>query len=129
MKGSYHIRDPSLTQLGTKECLTLKNTFPHHDDVDIVMASPMKRTIQTAILSFGPSLSKSDVPFLLVPHAQEISAFPCDVGSDREYLDRILEDVLTEASLDMSRLDVSILDSQWNTKVRKWGFPIGLCEY
>jgi hypothetical protein len=82
------------------------------------MASPMKRTIETAILGFAPSLSKPDVSFILVPQAQEISAFPCDVGHEREDLEARIEDALAEAGLDKDRVDFSILEPKWTEKVR-----------
>jgi broad specificity phosphatase PhoE len=46
--------------------------------VDIVFASPLRRTIQTASLSFGPTLARKDVPFVLLPALQEVG----DMGSD-----------------------------------------------
>jgi hypothetical protein len=82
------------------------------------MASPMKRTIETAILGFEPSLSKSNVSFLLVPLAQEITAYPCDVGSEREELETRLEDDLSEAGFDKKRLDFTILEPKWTEKVK-----------
>jgi hypothetical protein len=78
----------------------------------------MKRTIETAILSFEPSLSKPYVAFLLVPQAQEISAYPCDIGSEREDLEIRLEEALAEAGFDKKRLDFTVLEPNWTDKAR-----------
>jgi broad specificity phosphatase PhoE len=121
LKHSYHIRDPGLTPLGKKQCLTLRTSFPYHDDIDIVLASPMKRTIETALIGFAPALAKPDVSFLLVPHAQEISAYPCDVGSERGDLEGKLEAALAEAGFTKNRLDFTNLEPQWTVKVRYRG--------
>lgn len=38
-----------------------------------MLASPLRRTIQTASLSFGPVLARKEVPFMLLPLLQEVS--------------------------------------------------------
>jgi hypothetical protein len=81
------------------------------------MASPMERTIETAILGFTPALSRPDVSFLLVPQAQEISAYPCDVGSERAEIEIKLKSALAGAGLDKNKLDFTILESKWTEKV------------
>jgi phosphohistidine phosphatase SixA len=62
-----------LTAKGKSQCLALQATFKHHNDIDLVLASPLRRTVQTASLSFGPVLAKKEVPFVLLPMLQEVS--------------------------------------------------------
>ncbi|KAF4636911.1 hypothetical protein G7Y89_g1174 [Cudoniella acicularis] len=116
--GNSFVKDPNLTEFGRSQCKELRESFLYHDEVQIVMASPLRRTIQTAVTSFSPVLSRPEVPFLLVPLAQEISAKPCDVGTDPEKLaaamDMVLADVDTE--FDPTRIDFSFLESGWNSK-------------
>jgi hypothetical protein len=85
------------------------------------MASPLRRAIQTAIESFSPALLKPEVPFLLVPGAQEISGKPCDVGFEREELEAELKKILAveagDIGFDPKRIDYGILESGWSSKV------------
>lgn len=85
------------------------------------MASPLRRTIQTAIEGFTPALLRPDVPLLLVPQAQEISDKPCDTGYEREELEieikKILGEEATEGGFDPRRIDYSVLEPGWSKKV------------
>ncbi len=87
------------------------------------MASPLCRTIQTAIEGFAPALQRANVPLLLVPQAQEISAKPCDVGFNREELQSRLRDLPVtnnaESKFDIGKIDYSLLVDGWNSKVSK----------
>ncbi len=85
------------------------------------MASPLRRTIQTAVEGFTPALLRPNVPLLLVPQAQEISDKPCDTGHEREELEIEIEKILgeeaSEAGFDPKRIDYSILEPGWSKKV------------
>jgi hypothetical protein len=89
--------------------------------VEIVMASPLTRAIETAVLGFGPALKRERVKLFLVPQAQEISNKPCDIGLERDELEKEMDRVLAaadgEAGFDLSRLDYGILEPGWNSKV------------
>jgi hypothetical protein len=106
---------------GKDQCWKLKESFPFHDDVEVVMASPLRRAIQTAIYSFAPVLRKSAVQLVLVPQAQEISADPCDTGLEPEQLKSLLQIITDDEKVefDSDRTDYSILAPGWNNKVRK----------
>ncbi|KAK3899346.1 histidine phosphatase superfamily [Staphylotrichum tortipilum] len=79
-----NIHDPPLSVLGRQQCVDLKANLtprsPNDLDVGLILVSPMKRTIETALLAFGDLIERG-VP--IVAHAgwQENSAQPCDVGS------------------------------------------------
>jgi len=83
------------------------------------MASPLIRTIETASLSFGPALSKSDVPFLLVPTAQEIANQGCDIGYDPAELKLMVKEMLSKEDIefDPAKIDFGLVHEGWNSKV------------
>lgn len=116
----HHLRDPHLTPLGHTQCAALRETFPDNDKVSIVMASPLKRTIQTASYCFGAALARPDVPFLLVPHAQEVAANPCDTGFAADELKAALPEMVDAKSVefDLGKIDFGLVEEGWNSKVR-----------
>ncbi|CAO2655522.1 Nn.00g043250.m01.CDS01 [Neocucurbitaria sp. VM-36] len=122
----YDIRDAVLTAKGKEQCQTLQSTFPHHGNVDIIFASPLRRTIQTAALSFGPALSRKEVPFVLLPVLQEVSDIGCDVGiaDSAEDVQRFLPEIFAEGELefDISKLDASAVTKGWNSKEGYWAY-------
>lgn len=121
----HHLRDPHLTELGREQCRQLRSTFPHHDEISIVMASPLLRTIQTASFCLGPALIKPEVPFLLIPTAQEIANQPCDIGYPPEELKPMVREMLSKEDLefDAGKIDFSLVEEGWNSKVC---FPLSL---
>lgn len=118
----YSIRDAVLTAKGKEQCRILSKAFPH-DNIDIVFASPLRRTIQTAALSLGPALSRNEVKLVLHPSLQEIG----DIGSDTGIADtaedvlRLLPGLLSEENLgfDFEKIDASLVTKGWNTKVSR----------
>nr|AWW17223.1 hypothetical protein [Hormonema carpetanum] len=118
VKRRHHLRDPHLTELGREQCRQLRSTFPHHDEISIVMASPLLRTIQTASFCLGPALKKPEVPFLLIPTAQEIANQPCDIGYPPEELKPMVREMLSKEDLefDAEKIDFSLVEEGWNSK-------------
>src|SRR5438094_7162273 len=82
----YSIHDPELTQLGLRQCSKLASRFPHFGKIECVLASPMTRTIQTALEGFRPFTQDKSIH--LLPDLQETSASPSDTGSSQEALKR-----------------------------------------
>ncbi|EPE33227.1 Phosphoglycerate mutase-like protein [Glarea lozoyensis ATCC 20868] len=79
-------RDALLTEKGIQQCEKLKKlSESFHHEIDLVVASPLRRTIQTAVYSFGPVLAKTGL--ILLPDAQEVSGMPCNIGLDRKDLE------------------------------------------
>lgn len=54
-------------EFGKEQCRALRGSFDLRNIVSIVLSSYLRRAIQTTVLSFGPSLSRSDVRFLILP--------------------------------------------------------------
>jgi hypothetical protein len=83
------------------------------------MASPLRRTIQTAALSFGPTLARPEVPFLLVPGAQEVSGRECNHGYEREELRVEVQKMLKGERLrvGLGKVDYGFVEEGWCSKV------------
>lgn len=77
------IHDPDLTELGLEQCAALRSAFPHHASVTRLAASPLRRTLYTCIHGFG---TDKLYPIAALDVLQEVSAAPCDTGSDVEKL-------------------------------------------
>ncbi|KAK7435436.1 phosphoglycerate mutase [Colletotrichum acutatum] len=79
----WNIHDPDLSSLGLDQCRELKENLSQRfaDETDaIIIVSPMRRTIQTALLSLD-WLIKKGVSIQADARWQENSAKPCDTGS------------------------------------------------
>lgn len=114
--GTYTLRDPSLTPHGEQQCRLLRETSfpaPSQSDISLVLASPLRRTLQTASLVFEPALSarggKCAPRILALPDAQEISDDPCDAGSDPGVLRGIVEE-------EGWAVDLALVREGWNDK-------------
>ncbi|KAI0424327.1 histidine phosphatase superfamily [Xylaria sp. FL1042] len=75
------IRDPHLTANGVSQAKTLRGAFPYMSRVKRIISSPMRRTVQTALLGFSPILQEGTMEVVLLPELQESSARPSDMGS------------------------------------------------
>jgi len=89
------IHDPDLTPLGESQCAALRASFPRQRITRLV-ASPLRRTVNTCLLSFGePDL----LPVVALDCLQEVSDQPCDTGSSKDALAAEFGD-----ALDLSRV-------------------------
>ncbi|KAL4882184.1 histidine phosphatase superfamily [Aspergillus karnatakaensis] len=107
------ISDPSLTQVGRDQCLALRDAgVLKQENISLVTASPMIRTLQTAYLIFEPALTsigKCAREILALPDAQEVCDYGFNTGSDLSILkERVVgEDIA---------VDLSRVDEGWNVK-------------
>jgi broad specificity phosphatase PhoE len=89
---------------------------------EVILSSPLTRTLQTTLLGFGKLLRRPDSPQLIVtPDLQECGPHPCDTGSDQSNLVKRFNEKASEKdgyfvkgakSLDFSAID----DGNWNSK-------------
>ncbi|RMD41627.1 hypothetical protein DV735_g3475, partial [Chaetothyriales sp. CBS 134920] len=107
-----HLPDPFLTPKGEGQCNDLKNGhFADQSRLSLITASPLRRTLHTAFLTFQPALTAKGYSILALPDTQETSDFPCDTGSD--------VDKLQEYSREQGwPVDLSLLSDKWNVKTR-----------
>ncbi|KAG9662669.1 phosphoglycerate mutase family protein, partial [Aureobasidium melanogenum] len=82
------IPDAVLTPHGKSQCHDLNVSFAHHDSVALIVSSPLRRALQTAVHAFAPALQRDGVKIVLQPMAQEMNAYACDIGTDRPELER-----------------------------------------
>ena len=92
------ILDPDLSPRGIEQSRTLNETFPCKQELGLLIVSPLRRTLRTAILGFADVIDQqaflpatdqgipNGVPLLLDPEVQAHSDRPCDTGSAIEAL-------------------------------------------
>ncbi|KAL2021287.1 hypothetical protein VTK56DRAFT_7366 [Thermocarpiscus australiensis] len=66
----FNLRGPGLTKLGLTQASSLAASFPYLSSVAVVLTSPMRRAIETAIAGFGG-----------IPNEKYL---PCDAGCELE---------------------------------------------
>lgn len=73
--------DPDLTATGINQAKALGRSFPHLTPETLIIASPLRRTLNTAIHAFKDHLSATNSQILALPELQELTQWPCDTGS------------------------------------------------
>ncbi|RGP71762.1 histidine phosphatase clade-1 [Fusarium sporotrichioides] len=105
---NHDFPDPELTQLGEEQARALTTRFPELSNVELIVSSPLRRTIQTALLAF-PSKLEAGMQVLAFPEVQEASELICDTGSH-------LPDI--KARFDGLPVDFSLVEPDWYVKGR-----------
>ena len=77
----------------------------------MIVASPLKRTIYTALYSFPEVIAKRQITVVALPELQETSNLPCDTGSDPDELSREFSGM---------PVDLSLVHNGWNNKQDRW---------
>ena len=108
---NHQMHDPLLTKLGEEQCKRLQRDFPDMSKVDLVVASPLKRTIYTALIGFEPAIREKGLKVIAMPELQETSDLPCDTGSTPEEIAKEFEG---------KPVDLSLVKEGWNNKRMKW---------
>lgn len=96
---NHSIHDPLLTNFGEEQCRMLQKRFPNMGSVDLIVASPLKRTINTALIAFEPVIKEKGLKVIALPELQETSDLPCDTGSSPELLAKEYEGKPVDLSL------------------------------
>ncbi|KAL9603854.1 MAG: hypothetical protein Q9219_000963 [cf. Caloplaca sp. 3 TL-2023] len=107
---NHNMPDPPLTTFGEEQCRELCSKFPHHSSIKLVVTSPLRRTIQTALLAFEPDVLRG-IECIALPEIQETSDLPCDTGS---HLDTLKEDFKNRP------ISLDLVPEDWNSKQGKW---------
>ncbi|EAA28395.3 hypothetical protein GE21DRAFT_9230 [Neurospora crassa] len=117
-QANHVFADPLLTPLGESQCAALRDSFPYHDKITHLVASPMRRTLYTCLLSFQPAVERlaakrgkkkeGEGVVVALPEVQEVSNLPCDVGSAPEKLHQEFD----EAGL----VDLFLVKEGWQDK-------------
>ncbi|EXJ63196.1 hypothetical protein A1O7_03643 [Cladophialophora yegresii CBS 114405] len=102
------ILDPELSSLGIQQCEALRNElkekFPKPVDVELIVVSPMRRTLQTASIALDWLIS-GGVEVEVDADWQEIYDKPCDTGSP-----------LSDLEAEFPAFDFSIVDPVYPNK-------------
>ncbi|KAF2749985.1 hypothetical protein M011DRAFT_465634 [Sporormia fimetaria CBS 119925] len=63
----YNLHDPPLSKLGEEQCAELRESLKNQkiaQDVELIVVSPMRRTLQTMQLGLGWLIDEKKVPVL-----------------------------------------------------------------
>lgn len=88
---NHSIHDPDLTPFGEEQCRRLAQDFPYHESVELLVCSPLRRTIYTTLLGFKPDVDRG-VKVIAIPEVSETADVPCDTGSDLSVLVKEMKD-------------------------------------
>ena len=75
---NWQIKFPSLTDKGINQCKELKNNI--NEEFDVILVSPVKRTLQTA----GNVFNKDKDKFISLELIKEAVMNPCDLRESKE---------------------------------------------
>ncbi|KAF7861845.1 hypothetical protein EAF04_007727 [Stromatinia cepivora] len=106
---NHSMPDPLLTPTGKSQCETLSQTFPSPEKITHIIASPLRRTLYTALYSF-PTAIAHGIKVIALPEIQETSTLPCDTGSEPAAL----------AEEFAGSVDLGLVTQGWNSKVGRW---------
>jgi broad specificity phosphatase PhoE len=84
---------------------------PLQDSCDLIVASPLRRTLQTTLFGLEPCIRRG-VPVILLGELQECGANPCDTGSSL--------DVLRSEFGQHQAFSFHTVDEGWTSKRGKW---------
>ncbi|KAF5637164.1 hypothetical protein F52700_4901 [Fusarium sp. NRRL 52700] len=105
---NHDLPDPELTPLGEEQAQALTTKFPElANNVELIISSPLQRTIQTALLAF-PLKFKAGMQVLAWSEVQEASDLICDTGSQ-------LPDI--QARFHGLPVDFSLIEPDWYLKM------------
>ena len=108
---NHLLPDPSLTPPGVNQCRRLGKDFPYMKQVGLVVASPLRRTIYTALYAFDDVLCEKELQIIALPEVQETTDLPCDTGSS---VDELKQEFRGKP------VDLNHLSRTWNRKDGKW---------
>ncbi|KAK5115555.1 hypothetical protein LTR62_001214 [Meristemomyces frigidus] len=77
--------DPHLTPKGQEQCLARRQEFGDQSKIELLLASPLRRALESCHLTFAPCVARG-LKIIALPMAEEATADPCDTGSPVEDL-------------------------------------------
>lgn len=79
---NQNIHDPPLTALGLEESAKIIDTFPWHSNVGLILTSPLRRAIQTALGGYSHIIdAPNGAELRIYKNLQPGRDLPCDTGS------------------------------------------------
>ncbi|PQE15412.1 phosphoglycerate mutase family protein [Rutstroemia sp. NJR-2017a BVV2] len=78
-RSSFALPDPSLTQLGIQQALSLKQHIsPIHPVPTLILISPLLRAVETALLVYPPASCKPKPQYIAYDDLRECGNHPCN---------------------------------------------------
>jgi broad specificity phosphatase PhoE len=107
------VPDAPLTPLGKKQAAAMAPQVKQlQQEAEVVVSSPLKRTLQTTKLAWGPAVERLGIENVIcLPEAQECNAHPCDTGSAKEVLEKDPE---------LKGFNLEKLVPEWTSKQGFW---------
>lgn len=114
--GDSSVRDPGLTKTGREQALALAASGALRVDAQLVVASPMRRTLETASLA---------LPAHVAPHARRVAcSLVQEIGTSNADTGRPPHELRAEAAaadaLDAAQFDLTELEEMWYVKPAPW---------
>lgn len=107
-EANHVLPDTDLTALGQEQAKGLISKCPELANVDLIVSSPLRRTLQTTLLAFSSQLERG-LQILALPKVQEVSDMNCDTGSDLNVI---------KVEFQQQPVDFSLVKPGWQIKVR-----------
>jgi broad specificity phosphatase PhoE len=105
----HYFHDPGLTLHGESQCRNLASQLTGLPPIDYIVASPLRRTLYTALYAFSALLAANPtLRIVALPALQETSDLPCDTGSSVAEL---------QAEFGDAPIDFSRVGDGWTNKV------------
>lgn len=93
-----HLSDPGLTAEGRQQASRLAAAYPYGNQVARIVASPMRRTIETACRAFRRPIARG-ARITLLPELQEVNSSPSGTGSPAAVLREVFGEYIDTALL------------------------------
>ncbi|KAH7363890.1 histidine phosphatase superfamily [Rhexocercosporidium sp. MPI-PUGE-AT-0058] len=104
--------DPGLTEYGLAQCVLLSERFHAMDKVTKILASPLCRTLHTALVAFKPAIERG-IQVVLYPDLRECGGGRCNTGTNIEDLLKDLFEI--EEDIQKDCVDASLCEPGWET--------------
>ncbi|GMF96496.1 unnamed protein product [Aspergillus oryzae] len=116
---NHHLSDPELTPLGEEQARALGARFLALDNIQLILSSPQRRAIQTALLAFSSHVGDGSLQVAAWPEVQEASDLISDAGRD-------LPDI--QAEFEKLPVDFALVEPGFHIKVCSFAFAYGVDE-
>jgi len=107
----HTLLDPQLTDTGKDQARRLQQDFPFYNSIGLILASPIKRAIYTALLGFDEQIHRRGLKVVAMPDLQPTSDRLCDTGVSRHEVAREFEGL---------PVDLSFVTPGWECKRGRW---------
>ncbi|KAM0690880.1 hypothetical protein Q7P36_009649 [Cladosporium allicinum] len=94
----HALLDPQLTDTGKDQARRLQQDFPFYNSIGLILASPIKRAIYTALLGFDEQIHRRGLKVVAMPDLQPTSDRLCDTGVSRHEVAREFEGLPVDLS-------------------------------